>query len=461
MPTGPPTPERAPLGPGPDDRRLRPAARLAVAVAAEGERADPRVPAPAELRAILGFSRLSAASYRIVHRVVDEDGVFRARVAEAADERDVGRVGWLWLHRPVGWLDDPAVAGPHEDASSAEEAERAPDERQASTRHRAAARQAEAARRRTAEELSEVRRQLRALEAEHRALRDRAEELEAARAAALRSAKEAEAALALARRDLKVARAATREAEAELAAARAATGGAPEDGRGGAPSSAEAPVAPPEADAPGRDELAAGVAEAGRAAGALADALGRIAERLGSEPRPRPGLQASSPEPTPSGRASRPGRSTRRASRRPPDLPPGLFEGSEAADRHLVADRANLLVVDGYNLARTAWQGLALEEERRRTVELVEEVQARSGARATVVFDGRDEVVGPVASRRVQVRFSATGQTADDAIVALLDALPDDGPVVVVSSDRAVGRDVRARGATVLSSPAFLAAAGR
>ena len=79
-----------------------------MAVAQKGEQADPRLPAPAALRPVLGFSRLSAAAYGIITRVIDEDGIFRARVAEAADETDVGRASWLWLHRPVGWLDDPA-----------------------------------------------------------------------------------------------------------------------------------------------------------------------------------------------------------------------------------------------------------------------------------------------------------------------------------------------------------------
>ena len=46
---------------------------------------------------MLGFSRLSAAAYTVIARVVDEDGIFRARVAEAADEADLGRASWLWL----------------------------------------------------------------------------------------------------------------------------------------------------------------------------------------------------------------------------------------------------------------------------------------------------------------------------------------------------------------------------
>ncbi|MFN8017927.1 MAG: NYN domain-containing protein [Acidimicrobiales bacterium] len=116
---------------------------------------------------------------------------------------------------------------------------------------------------------------------------------------------------------------------------------------------------------------------------------------------------------------------------------------------------------DGYNLARAAWSGLGTEEERRRTVALLEDVQARSGGKVVVVFDGDSGTVAPRASKAVRVAFSATGQTADDAIAALLEATPHSQPVVVVSSDREVAADARSQGAAVLSSPAFLRAAGR
>ena len=78
-----------------------------------------------------------------------------------------------------------------------------------------------------------------------------------------------------------------------------------------------------------------------------------------------------------------------------------------------------------------------------------------------VVFDGDDSVAAPAASRSVRVRFSATGQTADEAIAALVAGVPDAQPVVVVSSDREVADDARRLGAVALSSPDLLAAAGR
>ena len=109
----------------------------------------------------------------------------------------------------------------------------------------------------------------------------------------------------------------------------------------------------------------------------------------------------------------------------------GLFTGTPEADRHLVSSGAAIVVVDGYNLCRAAWSGIDPEEERRRTVALLEEVQARSGGVVMVVFDGVDNTVAPLASRSVRVRFSVTGQTADQAIRDLLTTIVKGNAVVV------------------------------
>jgi len=211
--------------------------------------------------------------------------------------------------------------------------------------------------------------------------------------------------------------------------------------------------------------VAGSVAAASAAAAELASALADAARALDlAAPAEASAPDAPSPS-RPPGSGARPGapRSprARRASRAQPTLPPGTFGGTPEAHRALLADGANLVVVDGYNVARAAWSGLAPEEERRRTVALLEEVQARSGGRVVVVFDGDDAVTAPKASRDVRVRFSATGQTADEAIVHLLAATPPATPVVVVSSDRAVAADAKRQGAVAVGSRAFLTAAGR
>jgi len=157
----------------------------------------------------------------------------------------------------------------------------------------------------------------------------------------------------------------------------------------------------------------------------------------------------------------RPARPTGRRPRRLPDLPAGVFEHSPEGHRSLVTSSGNLLVVDGYNLARAAWAHLAPEEERARTIALLEELASRSRGRVVVVFDGSSSEQGPAASRSVTVRFSATGQTADDLVVDVVAGQPPAQPVVVVSSDRGLGDDARRHGAAIVTSQEFLAVVGR
>lgn len=406
----------------------------------DGEQADPRVPAPTALRPVLGFTRLSSASYGLIERVVDGDEAFRARVAEAATEDGVGRAGWLWLTRPDGWEDDAALSAEAARSGGGEASARLKRERAgaeaAAARHRREAEAAEAARRQAEQELVAARSAAaRAADAEAEVVRlaRLVEDLTEERSHLVRRLKAAEADGTSLRRDLKVAREATRQAEAELLAR---TPTPPEPARPERGRAAAREVL--EAAAGTADALARSLAEAAAALGAPAGADGDRAEVA-----------------TTSGRAAK----NRR--RRPPVLPGGLAADSPEAHRHLVAATGTLLVVDGYNLARTAWTDLEPEEERRRTVALLEEHRARTGVPVTVVFDGDSATVAPAASRTVRVQYSPTGRTADDAIADLLAALPPTQPVVVVSSDREVADDARRQGAAVLGAADFLTAAGR
>lgn len=423
---------------------------------------------------MLGFRRLSAASYRVVHRVIDDDGTFRARVAAAApDEATVGRAGWLWLHRPVDWAQDPAFAGDGAPLAAAPEAP-APSSKDAVAKHRRAAKEAEAARRAAMEEAAALRKEVRRLEEATAELVGRLAAFEEERHAAVRAAKEHERSLASARGELKAARRAARQAEEELLlerTARDASSEAVEPPEASASSSGPAPepsaVLPPSVDLGG---VASEVRAAAAAASVLAESLARVAAAV-EAPSERSPVVSAAPSPsakggggTDGGGAKAAGGKGKRAKRRTrvdAVLPPGVFDATPEAHRHLIRDPANLLVVDGYNLARTAWDGVSIEEERRRTVALLDAVQARSGGEVVVVFDGDDAVVGPAASRSVRVRYSASGETADDAIRDLLAGVGVERPVVVVSSDRAVAADARRQGATTIGSRAFLVAAGR
>lgn len=244
--------------------------------------------------------------------------------------------------------------------------------------------------------------------------------------------------LAATQRALEVARQSAREAEAELLAARS-------------PGSARPPSAVPPTVSRGRRRVTVDHDEAARDfAQAMAELTGAdvaAQARLGREPGPGTTTKGK-------GKAKGKGK-------RSPALPTGVAEGSAQAHRHLVTDRGALLVVDGYNVARSAWNGLDPSEERRRVVALLEDLHARWGASVVVVFDGDDATVSPVASRWVAVRYSGSGVTADDDIAGLLRSTPTGQPVVVVSSDREVADDAHRAGAAVIGATDFLAAVGR
>ena len=365
----------------------------------------------------------------------------------------MGRAGYLWLTRPEGWEADPVFADVLDGGSGAGGGTggRSPGGRRAKqdpsgvgdklAKARQKADRADEARRRAQEQRDLLGAELAQVRGELADAMERIAALEADRNAAVRTQKAIEADLAETRRDLKVARVAARQAEQELIEHRqGAVGTAPE---GSVPRSGRSEI---DGEAARR-----AVAAAVSAAADLAEALNAAGAALA--------LDGSGPD------TRRPSRSKTRprrpATRRAPTLPPGVLDDSPQARRHLVADPGLLVVVDGYNLAREAWSGLVPEEERRRTVALLEEAAVRAGSSVTVVFDGDDSAVAPAASRVVRVCFSATGVTADDEIADLVASTPADQPVLVVSSDRAVVAEAKANGAVTLSSAEYLAAVGR
>ena len=421
---------------------------------------------------MFGFRKLSRTSIVTIQKAIDRDDDFRARVAAQATEEAVGRAGHLWLTRPDGWEDDPVwTDDPREvvDPAALSKLRRERDGAEAKAeRFREAAEESESARRRAADQLDVARREVHQAEREREDALDQIASLVDERTRAVRLLKGVEADLAATRRDLKVARDATREAEAErmalqdrIAAVEASVASTGEPFEQPAVSGRDASSA----DQVDMEGLRRAVATASGAVADLGRALSEAAAALdptgpAEGPHDSSGAATSTMNPgAGSGTRRAPGR--RRRTRRRAELPPGMLEGSAEADRHLLGVGDVLLLVDGYNLARDRWNGLSPEEERRRVVQLLEEVQARSGARATAVFDGVTGEVSPMASRSITVRYSPTGTTADEVIADTLRSLPDDVAVIVVSSDREVADHARSQGATVLSSSAFLVATGR
>ncbi len=146
-------------------------------------------------------------------------------------------------------------------------------------------------------------------------------------------------------------------------------------------------------------------------------------------------------EPFPAGAASGAGRLL--------TLPEALVEGTTEAARWL-AERAGLIVVDGYNVALLLRPGRALEEQRRWLVERMRPLAARRADRPVVVFDGAGTSGSMRGTGGVEVRFTSAGTTADDEIVFIVAAT--DVPVLVVTDDVELAARVRAEGGTTVGS---------
>lgn len=147
----------------------------------------------------------------------------------------------------------------------------------------------------------------------------------------------------------------------------------------------------------------------------------------------------------------------RRGARDPSDS--GVLGGDSPAllDQLLGLPRARL-IVDGYNVSKTAWESLSLEAQRARLLQSLGPVVARTRAETTVVFDAASAERRPLVSapRGVKVLFSPYGVIADDVIRDLLAAEPGGRAVVVVTSDREVADDVRRAGFRCVGAPALL-----
>uniref|UniRef100_UPI0028E61272 NYN domain-containing protein n=1 Tax=uncultured Cellulomonas sp. TaxID=189682 RepID=UPI0028E61272 len=116
------------------------------------------------------------------------------------------------------------------------------------------------------------------------------------------------------------------------------------------------------------------------------------------------------------------------------------------------------LVVDGYNVTKSGFPELSLADQRRRLVDGLAGLAARSGAEVTCCFDGQEGQQHPPGgyARGVRVLF-AVGEIADDLIRRLVDAEPPGRVLVVVTSDQEVARDVEATGAWVVPSSTLVA----
>jgi hypothetical protein len=101
--------------------------------------------------------------------------------------------------------------------------------------------------------------------------------------------------------------------------------------------------------------------------------------------------------------------------------------------------------------------GLSLEDGRAGLIRFIRECrpQGKGPDTMTVVFDGREDVVGAHADPDIRVIFTR-GTSADDRIRDLLEEAADPRRVICVSDDRELADACRHRGGVVWSVARFL-----
>ncbi|MEP6661922.1 MAG: NYN domain-containing protein [Acidimicrobiales bacterium] len=405
------------------DELLRPALEVAFAVAVVGARQRPPIAAPPLLRPFLKLQKLPDRALAPVRKVLENDDEFRERVGSVASVETVDELGLLWLQRPAGWEDAVAALVATAGAEAAEaDAERA--DRTARRRVDAA----EEAARRAQAELAAAKASLSTVTGLLEAERDRRALAEAARDKVLARAGELERAIERASRRLDDADMAASVARGRVLELEAAL----EQSRG--------------PDQEGFDRAAV-VSAIERACEALADA-GRAAAGNGAERE-----TLARPDPRASRRKERP--------RRVAAVLPGLSAETREAAEWLVRLKRVLVIVDGYNVAKSAWPDESLSEQRSRLVDALSELHARYHTPLHVVFDGDGSVSPGFHRRGVRVTYSPAGVIADDEIMSIISGLAIDRPVVVVTDDAELRERARAAGANLLAVAQLLSVVGR
>jgi predicted RNA-binding protein with PIN domain len=151
-------------------------------------------------------------------------------------------------------------------------------------------------------------------------------------------------------------------------------------------------------------------------------------------------------------------RSSVKPRRNRPPCPAGLAVDTPAGLDAVLRNGGVLLVVDGYNVTKTAWGAASAEEQRTRLLAALSELHLRLRCDIVVAFDGADVRGVPLPrGRGVRVVFSGAGEEADDVVVREAAAPPRTVPVVVVSSDGAVRRRSEAEGAVAVGANTLLA----
>lgn len=388
-----------------------PMLELAIRVAKKGQRAKPPISPPARVAPILKFKKISTKAKEAIYETVDTDAEFRGRVAAAATEAKVGRIGMMFLERPDGWQDfvDTMVDAAEEPVvESTSQIARLEDAVRVAEGSRDAARSdlADADERLRArdEEIERLRGEVKIATDELAKVQKSNDELTAQRQRAVGELKHTEEVMV---------RHITERKRLEALVATMTAAQLSTTHVGGAVTNAEVCSA--------LDDMEATLSE--------------LREQVES-------LRGSA---TPEAVA---------VERRVPlPVPHGLFDTSVEYAEYLFSIPAMTVLIDGYNVTKEADPNKDLDLQREWLLNGLAALAARRDVSFEVVFDGADVAVPNAAGRNgVRCRFTTADVEADDEIIAMVASMDRTKPVTVVSSDKRVRAGANAGGANVLYS---------
>ena len=398
-----------------EHRHLRPALEFAVLMAQEGQKFKPPMAYPSGLKRYMKMSRIPTAALATIRKIVDNDEVFRTRIAAGALPELVDPIGKLWLERPDGWHDRMTELVAQAEAAEVE-ADAARRLKRAEKRREAAEQVAARSRAEIVALSTQVAERNEVIDGLRSDLQKLTDEIAEVRAELIDT-----------RNDVRHARDREQAAVQKLAAAEAARDGALA-AQGKAEHVRDDVLADRAAVAAERSELAR-----------LAAAAASLADQLAVAAAP-PTTGAPPP-----------------VKRKPLAMPGGVVGSSSAAAEFLLRSGATVLV-DGYNVAKLAWPNLDLAGQRVVLLDAMENLAKRFGSDISVVFDGSHVVGASADSRRVvRVVFSPEGVIADDVIRDEVRRLPATRSIVVVTNDQEIVNDVRAMGANTITSDQLIA----
>jgi predicted RNA-binding protein with PIN domain/Sec-independent protein translocase protein TatA len=401
-----------------EHKHLRSALEFAVLMASEGRKRKPALPYPKELKPFFNKARLPSAALGRLRRVVDGDPVFRTRLSAGALPELVDDIGRLWLEHRDGWEQRANELAAQIDADA--------ESGDSQAQLRRAEKQRDAAEQAAARTRVELLHRAEVVEMQATEI----DELRAEVAKAAEVVQEMNTELTDVRMEIRHAR--DREA---AAAAKATTAETQVRELQRQPTREQLEqVEPMSAGADNSIEIAA----ASATARLLLDQLDALLPERAAGTGQQGGMGYGTP-------------------RTALVLPGGVIASSAEAAEFLARSDAQF-IIDGYNVAKLGWPNRPLAQQRDVFLDAVENLVRRFGTDITVVFDGAS-IVGAHTSRRRQVRvvYSPEGTIADDVIRDEVQRIPASHPVVIVTNDAEIVRDVRADGANVVPSNALLA----